>query len=189
VQTRRAWILTALAAGTLPIPALMGQQPALQHKRHTERFVIGAASGPTEKEAQALSRALLLQFQPGAAHAPGGVPEQQHASEWKLESYFLHDIQILFRSELADIPHERTALVCLTHGSCIPAISGQPEQPGTGKLLANAVRLMGLRCDSITSVITDVSGRAFNVSCNHGSRLYQIASDGRQWTVSDKSVP
>jgi hypothetical protein len=48
---------------------------------------------------------------------------------------------------------------------------------------------MGLRCDSITSVITDVSGRAFNVSCNHGSRLYQIASDGRQWTVSDKSVP
>jgi hypothetical protein len=183
----RAWLVVALAACALPVKSAVGQQPGTQHKHQTERFVIGAASGPTEKEAEALSRALMLQFQPGSAYAVQGVHEQQHVNEWRLQYYFLHDVQTLFRSELADIPHEQSALVCMPHGACIPAIGSQPEQHGTGNLLANAVRLMGLRCDSITSVTTDVSGRAFNMFCNHGSRLYQIASDGRQWTVSDKS--
>jgi hypothetical protein len=161
------------------------------HKHRVREFVIGPANGPSAEEAAALKNAFVMQLRPDVP--PETAYYTQLSRSHALQEKFSFNMQDIFRGQLINVPHEPSATV--NDGSAfssVPVVDWQDQNHvdglGVGLYAANAVRRAGLRCDSITTIVTDASGRGFNLYCNHGTRVYGILSDGKHWTVTDATA-
>lgn len=174
-------VVTSLIATLVP--------PSAQARKAAVPVTIAAASGPTGDLARYIKHAFEEQLTPGLPSE--GAYDDLLLSERNLQSIFAHDMRRAFPGSLHNVPHEPSAMIFFAPGHGTPVIDEQDENHmdnySVGELIANAVQKVGFTCDSISSVVTDISGWGFNLYCNHSTRVYAMRSNGRVWTLADRT--